>query len=354
MAFSLRHHPMIDGALMLNRYIALIITCISIAAPALSQESKPIDVALGDVSLNKVAFLVAEDNGIYKKYGLNIKQFITAQAADRIKRSGVNVPAEFIGSNERDFNAPISIGGGSPLIYTMTTDARAVDRVIIATTDNSARFHIIASSDIKNVEDLKGKRLGYSVNGSVSHLMALAFLKQKNWSPETDISLMSEGMAYPALKDKKVDAFIGSEIYYTMAGKNGAKDLVDLSDYKIPLAGSGVNIERQWLEKNKQTAGLFLQSMIEAYALMKNDPSSVRAALSKWYNINDRKQQDEMYTQVVATPEKPYPAIDGISLVMQLFTHRELKRQTAEHFYDKSLIEQLDKSGFIDRVYAGK
>ena len=207
---------------------------------SMAQESLAIDVSLGDVSLNKVAFLVAEDNGIYKKYGLNIHQFITTQAANRVKRSGVNVPAEFIGSNDRDAKAPISIGGGSPLIVFMTTDARTTDRVIIATTDNSARFHIIASKELNSVDDLKGKRLGYSVNGTVSHLMALALLRQKQWSPETDISLMSEGMAFPALKDGKVDAFIGSEIYYTMASKNGAKDLADLSDYKIPLAGSGV------------------------------------------------------------------------------------------------------------------
>jgi ABC-type nitrate/sulfonate/bicarbonate transport system substrate-binding protein len=328
--------------------------CAFVTSLAHAQEATPIDVALGDVSLNKVAFLVAEDNGIYKKYGLSIKQFITAQAADRIQRSGVTVPKEFIGSNERDANAPISIGGGSPLIYTMTTDARSVDRVIIATTDNSARFHIIASKEIAGVDDLKGKRLGYSVNGSVSHLMALAFLKQKKWSPESDISLMSEGMAYPALKDKKVDAFIGSEIYYTMASKNGAKDLVDLSEFNIPLAGSGVNVERKWFEKNKPQAQQFLQAMIEAYALMKNDKSVVQAALSKWYNITDAKQQNEMYAQVVTTPEKPYPAVDGIELVMQLFTHRELKRQKAAFFYDSSMIEQLDKSGFIDRVYARK
>ena len=69
------------------------------ADPSIAQENPAIDVSLGDVSLNKVAFLVAEDNGIYKKYGLNIRQFITAQAASRIRRSGINVPTEFIGSN---------------------------------------------------------------------------------------------------------------------------------------------------------------------------------------------------------------------------------------------------------------
>ena len=58
-----------------------------------------------------------------------------------------------------------------------------------------------------------------------------------------------------------------------------------------------------------------------------------------------------MYAQVVTAPKKPYPAVDGIKLVMELFTHRELKRHEASYFYDSSFMEELDKSGFVDGVY---
>ena len=317
---------------------------------ACAVQAQQIEVSLGDVSLNKVAFLVAGDNGLYKKNGLEVHQFITASAAERIKRSGINVPPDFVGKGRSD-DAQISIGGGSPLIVSMTTDARATDRVILATTDASARFHIISASELKSVDDLKGKRLGYSSYGSVSHLMALALLKQKGWSPNTDISLMGEGMAFSALKAKKVDAFIGSEIYYTMAAKNGAKDLVDLSEYDIPIAGSGINAERTWLKDNRDTALRFVKATIEAYALMKRDKQVVRAAMTKWYNVTDQAQQDDMYQQIAASPEKPYPSAEGIKMVMTLFTHRELQRHKPEDFYDSSLIAELDKSGFIDAAY---
>src|SRR5690349_24746764 len=80
-----------------------------------SQDTLPVEVSLGDVSLNKVAFLVAADNGIYEKNGLKVRQFITAKAASRIKRSGVSVPPEFVGTEEEEEKAPLSVGGGSPL-----------------------------------------------------------------------------------------------------------------------------------------------------------------------------------------------------------------------------------------------
>lgn len=336
----------------------LLATRMAVALPLLfgatiaASADSAIDVSLGDVSLNKVAFLVAADNGIYEKNGLTIHQFITKGAASRISRSGINVPAEFVGTDDQDEKAPISIGGGSPLIVSMTTDARSTDRVIIATTDSQARFHVISSKTLNSVDDLKGKRLGFSSYGSVSHLMALELLRQKGWSQDDDISLMEEGMAYSALKDGKVDAFIGSEIYYTMADKNGAKDLVNLTDYNIPLAGSGINVERKWLADHHDEAMRFVKSTVEAYALMKSDEKVVRAVLAKWYGITDTKQQDDMYAQVVATPEKPYPAVDGIKLVKQLFSYRELKRRDADYFYDNSFVAELDKSGFIDKVYA--
>ena len=328
---------------------ATIFLCL-MAAPAFSQDR--INVSLGDVSLNKVPFLVAADNGLYEKHGLDVHQFITKNAADRISRSGIEVPADFVGTPEDYETAEITVGGGSPLIVQMTMEANATDRVIVATTDNQARFHIISSPDLDSVEDLKGSRLGYSSFGSVSHLMALDFIRQMGWSAEDDISLMEEGMDFAALKAGNVDAFIGSSIYYGMAEQNGAKDLVDLTAYDIPLAGSGINVERTYLAENRDVVLRFLKAMIESYALMKKDKEVVLAALVKWYGISDPAQQEDMYAQVLVQTEKPYPAEDGIRLVKELFTHRELKRQPAEHFFDASLIAELDQAGFIEEIYA--
>jgi NitT/TauT family transport system substrate-binding protein len=318
---------------------------------AQAQELTAIEVSLGDVSLNKVAFLVAADNGIYEKNGLKVRQFITANAANRIKRSGVNVPPEFVGTEEEEEAAPITIGGGSPLIVKMTSDARATSRVIVATFEDTSKFHIISKKDLNSLEDLKGKRLGYSSFGAVSHLMALALLKQKGWSPEDDISLIGEGMAYEALKKNKVDAFIGSEIYYGMAEKQGFKDLADITPLNIPVAGSGINVEREWLKNNRETARRFVKASIDAYAFMKNNKEATLKAMEKWYNVKDRGQQETMYKTVEATPMKPYPSVSGIKQVLALYTYRELKQRQPEDFYDSSFMTELDKSGYIDAVY---
>src|SRR5579872_2897858 len=136
----------------------------------------PPTVALGDVSLNKVPFLIAADTGIYARNGLDVHQFITPAAADLALHSGVIVPTEYVKADNTV--APIDIGGGTPMIYRVANSANAVQRVLLATTESTIRDHVIAAPNVTSVEALKGKRLGYSVPGAVTHLGALAWIRK--------------------------------------------------------------------------------------------------------------------------------------------------------------------------------
>ena len=65
------------------------------ASAPLYATGTPIDVSLGDVSINKVPFLIAADAGIYAKNGLEVHQYITPTAAAAARESGVIVPPEY-------------------------------------------------------------------------------------------------------------------------------------------------------------------------------------------------------------------------------------------------------------------
>src|SRR5580704_17472386 len=144
------------GPVLKIRIAALLVAAILAPIAASAQDKLlPVTVELGDVSLTKLPFVMAAEAGIYRRNGLEVKQFITPNAAELIRRSaGLVVPREFVGTGFGDIN----IGGGSPTIVRMTTDARAPQRVVLATTDDISRFHIIGRSDLSGPEDLKGRR----------------------------------------------------------------------------------------------------------------------------------------------------------------------------------------------------
>lgn len=307
-----------------------------------------LDVALGDVSLNKVSFLIAADTGIYARNGLDVHQFITPGAAQVARNSGIIVPAENVKADIG--NAPISIGGGSPMIYRVANGG-GVHRIVLATTEAIIRDHIIVSPDIKSVADLKGKRLGYSVQGAVTHVGAVGFAKVMGWEPGKDITLVGGGNALNPLREGREDALLGSGMLFSMAADLKFKDLIDLTQYKIPVAGSSILAEKNWLAANRDTAARFVKASVEADALMKNDRNAFNAALVKWFNIKDAPTQQSMYHEAVDIPRKPYPAVAGIKATLAIYDSAQMRKYKAEDFYDASFIAALDKSGAIDRLY---
>jgi NitT/TauT family transport system substrate-binding protein len=331
-------------------FVALLIAGFACRTATAQDKALHIRVSLGDVSLNKVAFLIADDAGIYKKNGLDVDQSITAAATEAVRRNGVTVPPGYIRSGDA---APpdITIGGGIPAIVGMIANPRAGARVILATTDDEARWKVIARPGISRVDQLKGKRLGYSAHGTVSHFMLIAFIKQLGWDPDRDVSLVSGGLSFEALSDGLVDAFVADEIAEAMAAGAGLKPVVDLRQYHIPMAGSGVTASREWLEKNREAAARFMRSTVDAIAVLKQDREVASASLAKWFGITDPGKQQAILAPAASLPRKPYPSVAGIRQLMQIYKSPEMAKHKPEDFYDDSFVRQLDESGYIDRLY---
>ena len=314
-----------------------------------AQEALPVSVELGDVSLTKLPFIVAADAGIYERNGLKVSQFISPRAAELIRQSaGVVVPKEFIHTGHSDIN----IGGGSPTIVRMTTDARAPQRIILATTEDILRFHIITRGDITRVEDLKGKRVGFSSIGALSHLGFMQLAQKMGWDAKADLSMFANGAGPAELKSKKIDAYAADVIAFDEAKKAGLYDLVDLATYKFPMPGSGINADVDWLPTHRDTAARFVKATIEAVALLKTDKETTFKAMAKWYGITDRERQESIYKEVAGLPSKPYPSVAGLQKMIEVYDWREMRRHKPEDFFDASFVTELDKSGYIDGLYA--
>jgi NitT/TauT family transport system substrate-binding protein len=313
-----------------------------------ASEPISVDVGLGDITINKVPFLIAADNGIYERNGLLVNQFITPAAAELARRSGVIVPPETI--REDIESAPLAVGGGSPAIYNAVY-SEGLHRVVLLSLENRVLSHIIAAPDIRTVEDLRGKRLGFSSVGRANHIGLLSFAQRMGWTPGTDIVLVDRASTISDITEGRADATLASAVLVALAPEAGLNDVVDLAEYDLPFAGSGVMAERDWLEANRDAAARFVRATLEALALLKSDRAAFDASIAKWLNISDSAAQDQLYAAAMGFPEKPYPSVDGIRIIMEIYDSPEMRAYSAEDFYDASFIEELDRSGSIDALY---
>ena len=59
----------------------------------------------------------------------------------------------------------------------------------------------------------------------------------------------------------------------------------------------------------------------------------------------------QVYAQAAQLPSKPYPSVEGLKKMQQIYNWREMQRHKVEDFYDASFVAELDKSGYIDGLY---
>ena len=269
----------------------------------------PVTVELGDVSLTKLPFIVAADDGIYERNGLKVDQFITPSAAEAVR--GIGVTSRRNISAAQKSVGDINIGGGSPTMVRMTSVATAPHRIILATTDDVSRFHIVTRADIGKPEDLKGKRIGYGNLGALDHYSLMLFFRKMGWDPVHDVSMLANGNGPQAIVKNLVDAFAGTDIALTAAKKLGLRDLVDLTQYHFVMPGSGFNALSDWLPAHRDAAARFMKATVEAIAMVKTDKKAAFASMTKWYGISDPEQLEAVYAEAMLLPTKPYPSIEA-------------------------------------------
>jgi NitT/TauT family transport system substrate-binding protein len=308
-------------------------------------------VSLGDVSINKVPYIVAKEEGIFEKHGLDVVAFITDRAADVVTASGMKVPEEFAPHNPGPYD--IAISGGSPTMVARTTDVREMERIILATTDDTVRWHVYARPGITRLEQLKGKRLGVSGYGSCSGFLARLIAQRMKWNPEQDLSIMYGSLGIKWLQDGGVDAVVLDETAHAYAASIGLKPIADLREWNEKIACSGVVARKPWLAKaeNRELAKRFLMATVEAIAMMKKDPQVAHKAMTKWFGITNPQIRQLMLEGGKEMRSKPYPSVAGIKKVMEIFDYHEMRRYKLEEFYDDTLMREIDKSGFIDALY---
>lgn len=344
------HGAMQSRTTILAGLISVMALMLFAVSPANARgQSTELKLLMGDVSLNKLPFVMAYEEGIYKKNGLEVKPMFTSGSVAIIRRSGVDVPEEFIVKG--DIQTPIRISGSAPTIVRLTTRAGSWDPMILGSTHRTSRWRIISRADITSAEQLKGKRIGYSGYGAVTHFVAISFAEAMGWDANSDWSMLSGGLGVEALQNGYVDAFVAPELHATMVVNAGFKVLVDLSEYDLPVAGSAIVVDRAWLKDNRDTARRFVKSAVEAIALLKNDKQATFRTVGKWYQLKDPELLEYFYREAKKIPSKPYPPYEGIKKVMEVYDSHEMRKYTLERFYDDSFVRELDESGYIDSLY---
>lgn len=330
---------------MLTRVLSVIflsVTLLFLPAPLLSQGKtlKKIHVGVPAVSMGNIIIFAAKEAGLFEKHGLDAEVVV-------MQGSGIASRALVAGSVQI---SPIA----TPSV--ISADLAGADMVILAHTMPGVVQSLMVRPEIKRAEDLKGKKIAVTTYGSLTDFLVRHLMKKKGLNPDRDVALLQVGgdpERLASLKQGGVDGATLSHPAYIMAQRLGFSVLWDF--YKeVDYPWSEIVSRRAIIRQDRELVINYMRAHLEGIALFKRDREFGKKVIKKSLRLDDDELAGESYELFAKLRlAAPYPNIKGMrtSFEYVALTRPEVWNHKAEEFVDPSIVAELEKSGFIKRLY---
>jgi deoxyhypusine synthase len=126
---------------------------------------------------------------------------------------------------------------------------------------------------------------------------------------------------------------------------------------KIPYAATAFVTKRSVIAKRPQVIGNFMRAMAETAKIMHTDREFVYKVLGKYLRVTEKSILDAAYNAEIKALE-PRLAIKDEALRATLeeisATDPRAKKVTAQELIDSRYLDEMQKSGFFDQLWAKK
>jgi NitT/TauT family transport system substrate-binding protein len=300
----------------------------------------------------------------YPSIGGSMTPLFVAKEAGAFARQNLAIEPIFIGGGNRVAQAMVA----GELQFAQVSQAPVMaavlggaDLVFIANLYPTMVYSVYANSDVKKIPDLKGRKVGITSFGSVIDFGTRLFLNRFRLAPERDVALIQVGgqtQAVAALAAHGIDAALLNPPASIEAQRIGAHEIYDLRQLGVDYAFVGLALSRAYWKRNPATVESFVKAYLEGISVAKKDPVFTMKVLEKYTKASDPKVLQETYRVFVtdALLEKPYTTEQGIQLNLDGLKERIKKAGAVSprDFYDNSVIEKLDKAGYLQSLSGQK
>jgi ABC-type nitrate/sulfonate/bicarbonate transport system substrate-binding protein len=230
---------------------------------------------------------------------------------------------------------------------------------MIAGVVNKGLQRLMTRPEIKTPADLKGKRVGVTRVGAVSHSVLLMMLSRWKMSPN-DVQIMQIGSSpnmLASLDKGGIDAAVLTIPSMFVAEDRGYRVLLDMADTDIYYLHTMIATTRNYIKGHRDTVLRFLKGYVEGLAYVKQNKRGSLEIVKKKLRINTEREGNlersiDLLNAKYYEP-RPYPSLRGVETVLGFVEKDNPKAKNADpkSFVDDSLLREIDASGFIKTLY---
>jgi NitT/TauT family transport system substrate-binding protein len=294
-------------------------------------------------------YYVTKQLGLFQKHGINI---------ELISFPGGTVGLQALLAGDIQFASADGTAG-------LQANLRGANIYFVAGMINTFPFSILSKPEIRVPADLRGKKIVISRYGSSSDTAVRVAVEKYDLKPDKDVIILQGGgqsERFAALRAGAVDAAIVSPPLNLAGRKMGYNEVIDLSQSGVAYSHQQIVAIKDYLDRNPDAVLRTLRALIEGLAAWK-DPakkSVVMTYVAKYLRLDPEKNKDQIeetyryYGNTFST--KPYATAEGLEFTAQILKRNrpEAKDMHAKDYLVNRFVAELEKEGFLAKVFGGK
>jgi NitT/TauT family transport system substrate-binding protein len=285
---------------------------------------------------------IGYEAGIFRKHGLD---------AELLYVGGGSRAAQVVVSGE----VPIAMFTGASVI---SADLAGGDLVNVASGMNVLPFFLVTGSGVRQIEQLKGKKVAVTRFGSATDY-ALRYAAEK-WpvKPDRDFAVIQIGgqpEMIAGLKTGVIDGAMLNAEFTVIARREGFRDLADVSTLGIPFPTSALNTSRSFVRSRRDTVLRVVRAYTDSIHYAKTQKKFTIGVLGKYLKNQDVPFLEAVYDLYVGQyiPKIPHPSREAMKVALDQIAEKEARARNVrpEQFIDTTFMQELEKEGFISQLW---
>jgi NitT/TauT family transport system substrate-binding protein len=323
--------------------LSVFFLALSLVLPGAVARAKEIRIVYSSITASQSVAWVAQETGIYRKHGLDAKLVYIS--------SGSRAMSALIAGE-----TPLLFSAGSPAVSAALGGGKVK---IIMGLLNVFPYYLVASKEIANAEQLRGKKLAISRFGSSGHAASVYALRKFNLEPGRDVALIQVGGGaerLAAMQGKAVQATLLTSPQELLAKKMGFNVIADLSKIDIPFLHSSLVTREEVIRQEPDFLASFGRAVVEGIHFLKSRPKETLKIFQKYFRTDDMEALQDAYDEYIRQIQKiPYAEPRAIRTVLEIIGESQPAALKArpEQFFDHSTLQKIERSGFVEKLYGG-
>ncbi len=283
---------------------------------------------------------VAKDSGMLAKYGFT---------ADVILIPGTPRTIQALIAGDLDY-----VAAGAPA--SLRARAQGADVTILSTLANvsSQRVFIRPDSKLNSFNDLKGKIIGVTQFGSGGDTFLRAALR-KAGIKESEVTILQMGGTpgvAQGLESGRIEVGVLGDSGLLLVFRGRAKALKGGSAKELGMRGTDAPLTTTERKIKTDRAGVlrFMQAYLETLRFFQTNKAGTARILKK-YMGGTSEEDISLWCDELRANLKPIPYADEDALRAEIEMMNTPGLQIPPGYINNSILDELKKSGFIDRLY---